>query len=212
MGAGQLWENDCTPDCAGGTFHHYDASVTLTTVVVSINGPVFSVIKASYPNGGPDGKARGKFSLPVPPPPSPTCSASRLQVSVSAPGVSGSFSAEYVQFTNVSSQACHMEGFPGFDLLDSSSTSIINASRSCAWALAGWCPTMADYLYLPAHDGTAFFDFAWQSTPEPGQTCPESASARVTPPNAFDHLTLPLQIAVCGEPLRLGVGTVDYAI
>jgi hypothetical protein len=71
MGTGRLWKNDCTPDCAGGTFHHYDASVTLTTVVVSINGPVFSVIKASYPNGGPDGKARGKFSLPVPPPPSP---------------------------------------------------------------------------------------------------------------------------------------------
>jgi len=209
-GAGQLSEDDCTPDCAGGTFHQYEASVTLKTVVASINGPVLSVIDAKYPDGAPDGEATGTFSLPVPPPPSPTCSASQLQGSVSGPGVSGDFSEEFVGFTNMSSQGCHMEGFPGFDLLNSSGTSIINASRGCPWAPAGWCPTALDYIYLRPDDGSASFGLVWQSTAEPGQTCMESASALVTPPNAFDHLTLSLEIAVCGEPLQLGVGTVGY--
>jgi len=209
-GAGQLSEDDCTPDCAGGTFHQYGASVTLTTVVSSINGPVFSVIDATYPNGGPDGKASDSFSLPVPPPPSSTCSAGQLQGSVGALAGSGNFSEEFVGFTNVSSQGCHMEGFPGFDLLDSSGTSIINASRGCPWAPAGWCFTTPDYIYLRPHNGSASFGLVWQSTAEPGQTCSESASALVTPPNAYDHLTLALEITVCGEPLRLAVGTVQY--
>ena len=209
-GTGQLSEDDCTPDCAGGTFHQYEASVTLKTVVSSINGPVFSVIDATYPDGGPDREASGTFSLPVPPPPSPTCSASQLRPSEGAPGGSGRFSEEFIGFTNVSSQGCHMEGFPGFDLLDSSGTSIVNASRGCPWAPAGWCPTALDYIYLRPDSGSSSFGLVWRSTAEPGQACTESASALVRPPNAFDHLTLSLEIAVCGEPPQLGIGTVGY--
>ena len=211
-GVGQLWEKDCVPNCRQGTFLHYGASVTLTTVVASINGPVFSVITAGYPGGGPKGEASGRFSLPVPPPPTPTCSARQLKASVTSSAAKGKFSEEYVQFTNVSSQGCHMEGFPGFDLLDSSGHSIANASRGCPWAGKGLCPTSLDYINVPAHNGTAFFGFVWQSTPDPGQTCPESASVLVTPPNAFDHLTLPLRLAACGQPPPLGIGTVGYAI
>lgn len=208
MGAGQLWKNDCTPNCAQGTVHRYAAFVSLTTIVGSINGPVFSAANANYPNGGPNGQASGMFSLPVPPPVTPVCSAEQLQGSVSNPGGAAT-SQEFVQLTNVSSQPCHMQGFPGLDLINSSGTSIVNAGRGCPWASAGSCATQLDYVSLPAHGGAASFGFAWQSTPAPGQQCPESASALVTPPNAFDHLTLPLQIAVCGDPLRLGVGTVQ---
>lgn len=211
-GSGHLFQNDCTPNCAHGTFYHYEASLTVTTVVASISGPVFSVVNASYPNGGPNGKASATFTLPTPPPPTPTCSANQLHGSVTSPAVSGQFSEQYVDFTNVSSQACHMVGFPGFELVDSAGTSILNAARGCPWAGAGSCPTAVAYLNLPAHSGTAFFGFAWQSTPQPGQTCPASTAALVTPPNAFGHLTLPVHIAVCGEPPRLGVGTVQYAI
>lgn len=215
-GTGQLWENDCLPDCAGGTYLKYEASVTLTTVVASIYGPVFSVVNASYPKGGPNGDASGQFPLPTPPPPSPTCTASQLKGSVvgslGPPSTTGDFSFEHVVLTNIGSQGCHMEGFPGFDVLDGSGTSIINASRGCPWAPTGWCPATLDYLYLSTGPGAqnAEFNFAWQSSPEGGQRCPQSASALVTPPNAYDHLTLPLPISVCGEPLRLGVSTVYY--
>lgn len=207
-GTGQLSENDCTPDCADGTVHQFEASVTLTGVVNSIKGPVFSIINASYPNGGPNGEASGTFSLPVPPTPSPICTASQVQPWVSPENTYGLFSSVDIQFTNVSSEECHMEGYPGFDLLDGSGTSIVNAGRGCPWALGAYCTTTSTYAGLSAHGGTAMFQLAWQSTPQPGQTCPESASAAVTPPNAFDHLTIPLQIAVCGDPLNLGLGTV----
>jgi uncharacterized protein DUF4232 len=210
MGTGQLSENDCTPSCAQGTFHQYQTSVSLSNVLASINGPVFSVLKATFPTGGPNVEGSEQFSLPVPPAPTPTCSANELQGSVSGPGISGNFSDEDVQFTNVSSQACHMEGFPGFDLLNASGDSILNAGRGCPWAPPGWCATTADYINLPAHGGTASFSFAWQSTPAPNQTCSQSGSALITPPNAFDHLRVPLAIQVCGEPLNLGVGTVEY--
>ena len=178
----------------------------------SINGPVFSFVNASYPGGGPKGESSARLSLPIPPPPSPSCSASQLRGTLTAAGISGPFSVEYVQFTNVSPRACHMEGYPGFDLRDGSGRSIVDASRGCSWAPAERCPTLPDYVHLPAYNGVAFFGFLWQSTPQPGQTCPLSVSALVTPPNAFDHLALPVHIAVCGEPLRLGVGTMQYAI
>jgi hypothetical protein len=210
VGSGQLWENNCIPYCAAGTFHQYPASVTLSDPVDSVNGPVFSSLVASFTVAGPNGAKTESLSLPLPPAPSPTCSAADLQVSVSGPGGSAAFTEESVQFTNVSSQACHMEGFPGFDLLTASGSSILNASRGCPWAAVGWCPTMLDYLYLRANGGTAFFGVAWQSIPESGQTCVDSASALITPPNAFDQLTLPLRITVCGEPLCLGIGTVQY--
>jgi hypothetical protein len=178
---------------------------------LSINGPIFSVLNATFPAGGPNGEGSETFSLPVPPPPTPTCTASQLQGSVSAPAISGTFSEVYVELTNVSSQACHMEGFPDFDLIDRAGISIVNAERGCTWAPSGWCPTMLDYLNLWAHHGTAFIYVAWQSSPGADQMCSESATALITPPDAFDHLALPLQVAVCGSPLRLGVGTVQYA-
>ncbi|MCL2395404.1 MAG: DUF4232 domain-containing protein [Acidimicrobiaceae bacterium] len=208
-GTGQLSVNDCTPYCAAGTFHQFQASVTLTSVINSIKGPVFSVVNVIYPNGGPNGEASGTFSLPVPPIPTPTCTASQVQPWVSPESTPGTYTFVTIKFTNVSSQECHMEGFPGFDLLDGSGASIVNAGRGCPWAPDAWCPTMQDaYETLSANGGSASFPLVWQSTPDPGQTCPESASALVTPPNAFDHLTLPLQISVCGAPPNLGVGVV----
>ena len=208
------WDNcgrTMIPNCAAGVFYQYPASVTLSNVVDSVNGPVFSSLVASFMGAGPNGAKTEQLSLPRPPAPSPTCSAADLQASVSGSGGSAEFNEEYVQFTNVSSQACHMEGFPGFVLLAASGSPILNASRGCPWAGMGWCPTTLDYLDLRANGGTAFFAVVWQSTPEPGQTCAESASAIMTPPNAFDQLTQPLGIAVCGEPLRLGIGTVQNA-
>jgi hypothetical protein len=210
-GAGTIWENDCTPSCADGTFHYYPASITLSGVKSSIEGPVFSQLVANYEGQRPNGMATEQFSLFAPPEPTPTCGASELQASVIPTSTSGNFSFTYVQFTDASAQPCHMEGFPGFDLIDASGSSIINASRGCTATIAGECPTTPYYISLSANGGYAFFSLVWQSTPAAGQTCPESTSVLITPPNAYDHLTLPLRISVCGQPLSLGVGTVGYA-
>jgi hypothetical protein len=93
------------------------------------------------------------------------------------------------------------------ELLGAAGNSILNATRSCPGTL---CPTQPDYLYLTAQGGSAFFDLVW-TTPVSGQACSQSTSALVTPPNAYDHLTLPLDITVCGQPPIVGIGTVQYA-
>ena len=87
VGSGQLWENDCIPYCAAGTFRQYPASVTLSNPVDSVNGSVFSSLVASFTVAGPNGRPKTEsFSLPLPPAPSPTCSAADLQASLSGLG------------------------------------------------------------------------------------------------------------------------------
>jgi hypothetical protein len=209
QGAGAIWENDCTPSCAAGTFHYYPASITLLGVQSSMEGPVFSQLVANYEAPGPNGMATEQFSLFTPPEPTLTCAARELQASAIPTTTSGNFSFTYVhsKMPVPSLVIC----FPGFDVLAASGRSIINANRGCRTTIAGPCPTTPSDIYLSANGGTANFIVVWQSTPVGGQTCPESTSALITPPNAYDHLTLPLQISVCGQPLSLGIGTVDYA-
>ena len=211
-GAGQLSQNDCTPDCAQGTFHQYMASLTLTTVLASINGPVFSVAAVTYPDGGPGGKASDQFSLPVPPPPSPSCLASQLRVSLppSGPGSGGNYEDRLVLLTNQSSQDCHLQGFPGLELVDGAGRTMADAERGCPWAPQIPCPTTAQYVDLSADGGSASFILVYQyvATP-PTESCPDSATAVITPPNAFGHLTLPVQIPVCSPPPQIAVGVVQ---
>lgn len=65
-GTGTLWLNLCTPDCATGQFGHYPASVTLSSVVDSAKGPVFTVASLTYPGAGPttvSGQLMSRFTL-----------------------------------------------------------------------------------------------------------------------------------------------------
>lgn len=65
-GAGTLRDNLCTPDCAAGTIATYPASVTLSGVVETQSGPVFTEASLSYPDGGPTnvaGQAMTQFTL-----------------------------------------------------------------------------------------------------------------------------------------------------
>jgi len=65
-GSGQVWWNDCTPDCATGTVHHYPASVALSDVQPSPGGAAFSVLTVTYTGAEPDGKPVDTFQLELP--------------------------------------------------------------------------------------------------------------------------------------------------
>lgn len=68
-GAGTLNVNDCTPDCAGGTFHHTPTSVTLSNPVRSrTQGLIFATVTFVMPDGsshsqdiGPSGCATNSY-------------------------------------------------------------------------------------------------------------------------------------------------------
>jgi hypothetical protein len=100
-----------------------------------------------------------------------------------------------------------MDGFPGVELLSASGEVITNAARACVYLQCS--TTLSNVVVQPGE--FAHFVFVWRDNPQgPAQTsCPESATALVTPPNAYDHLTVPLHIAPCGVPPVFGVGTVQ---
>lgn len=73
---GVVYENDCTPDCAEGVFKVYPASITLTGVRSTPDGPAFGVLRATYSGARPNGHATDTFRLEVPPTPTPTSTSS----------------------------------------------------------------------------------------------------------------------------------------
>lgn len=66
-GTGDVYLNDCTPNCAGGTFHDYPATITLSDVVGGPAGRLFSNMHAVYSGAGPQGHSTDDFEVPVVP-------------------------------------------------------------------------------------------------------------------------------------------------
>ncbi|MBV8385433.1 MAG: DUF4232 domain-containing protein [Acidimicrobiia bacterium] len=208
-GAGTVWQNGCIPDCARGKIDHYPALITLTNVQTTIYGPAFSKMTVSYTAATPAGKQMEQLSLETPPNPSPLCMASDLQASVFGQAGAGAYNELYIKLTNVSAHACHMQGYPGFELLDASGTPILNAAHGCPGAM---CPSNHEYQALPARSGSSFLSVVWQTPTTSDQACKQSSSVLITPPDTYDHLAMPLQISVCGQPPVAGIGTLSSAV
>ena len=66
-GRGQVWENNCTPDCADGTIGTYPATISLSDVVVTDDVPLFTMMDVVYQGAGPHGDTTDQFTLPKPP-------------------------------------------------------------------------------------------------------------------------------------------------
>ncbi|HEU4657043.1 MAG TPA: hypothetical protein VFR97_05940 [Capillimicrobium sp.] len=60
VGAGTARVNDCDPDCAGGTFHSYDAKVTLSRVRQCGDVPQFTRLKVTFTGDRPKGMDRSE--------------------------------------------------------------------------------------------------------------------------------------------------------
>jgi len=65
-GSGELWENDCTPDCAAGVVKDYPAAISLSGVQDSVDGPAFTALVATYRGTAPNGKPVEQFRLELP--------------------------------------------------------------------------------------------------------------------------------------------------
>jgi len=63
---GEVWENDCTPTCAGGTIKLYPASITLSSVQATRDGPAFTAMTATYSGAEPNGHPTDTFGLETP--------------------------------------------------------------------------------------------------------------------------------------------------
>gem|GEM_PF-3149758 len=68
-GQGMFVANDCTPDCAQGTFHSYPATFDLSHPVRTPGGVVFAQLTVSYAHTGPaypTGRLVTHFTLSIP--------------------------------------------------------------------------------------------------------------------------------------------------
>jgi Protein of unknown function (DUF4232) len=137
-----------------------------------------------------------------------TCAAHNLHIANSSfYNGAGGFSSGILILVNKGRHTCILDGYPGVELVDGHGRVITNAARRCAYL---HCPATPTRVTLaPGH--FAHFEYVWQDNPpEPRQrTCPQSRTALVTPPNAYDHQAVPLHIAPCGIPPVFGVGTVQ---
>jgi hypothetical protein len=66
-GSGRVWQKRCVPDCASGGIDTFPASISLSGVRITPDGPIFLNLLAVYQGAGPNGHTSDQFSLPTPP-------------------------------------------------------------------------------------------------------------------------------------------------
>lgn len=199
--------------CSGSTAHAIPPDQHPTTTA-----PTSTPAPPTSTGSPPSVSATAPSPLPSTPAPSTpatsaapaasTCAAADLAASIVPSSGAAGHESEFITLTNRSSQPCTMIGYPGVELLDTNGAPVVNAARGCVYIP---CSTTAVPVSV-APGASAYFELVWQGNPpEPAQTtCPHGTMALVTPPNAYDQLHIPVNIAPCGLPPVFGVGTVQF--
>ena len=123
----------------------------------------------------------------------PRCLVSHLSLAQpTMNGAAGSIGLRFT-FTNRSSAACTLFGYPGMGRLNADhqvmATKVIRGTSTVV-------PSEPEHTVTLAPGGHASF-FAGYSDVPGGSACPRSSYLEVTPPNAYDHFTLPVSATVC---------------
>lgn len=100
-------------------------------------------------------------------------------------------------FTNTGSSVCTLKGYPGFELLDTKGQKLKGVRVN--WSEGTYFQKDMPPQQVTLAPGTqALFQIAYNNgTQYPGQSCPESTKVEITPPNAYQHFTLPEHIQTC---------------
>ncbi len=97
---------------------------------------------------------------------------------------------------NITATPCTLSGYPGLLLLDAAGSALpTTVVRKGSFSFTAMSPTT-----VSLSPGTSvYFNIGYSDVPVGGQTsCPSSAKLEITPPNAFDHLTIPATLGPCG--------------
>jgi ABC-type Fe3+-hydroxamate transport system substrate-binding protein len=123
----------------------------------------------------------------------PRCLVSHLSLArPTTNGAAGSIGLRFT-FTNRSTASCTLLGYPGIGRLNGEhkvmTTTVVRGTSTVV-------PAEPERTVVLAPGGRASF-FAGYSDVPGGSACPTSAYLEVTPPNAYDHFTLPVSADVC---------------
>lgn len=132
----------------------------------------------------------------------PTCRPDQLTLAIKFLGAAMGNVGEQDHFTNHSTSACSLYGFPGAQLLDAQRNQM--ATHTHLQTSAYLYPTQPMLRVEMAPGASAYFIVEWTDVPTGSATsCPMSSYLSVTPPNASSVLTIAAQIGACGGDLYL---------
>ncbi|HMD46166.1 MAG TPA: DUF4232 domain-containing protein [Acidimicrobiales bacterium] len=129
------------------------------------------------------------------------CSAAQLQMTP-RPGSGAAGTIELsVAFVNISGRPCLINGYPGMELLAAGGsplpTNVVRGGGPGFPGVPGANAPPSPFVLAP--EASAAFSLAYEDVPVGTETsCPTSAQAEITPPNALDHDAVNLTIAPCG--------------
>ena len=137
-------------------------------------------------------------ATPAPAEPSPRCHTANLSLKFA--GAQGAAGTMFLTFrlANVGPAACQLRGFVGMQMLDAASAPMQTRVIRNGGFFANQPPPSA-FLVRPAGSGSpaataATFQVAYSNVPRAGEaSCPEAYQLLVTPPDEFDHLSIPVQ-------------------
>ncbi|OUL22657.1 hypothetical protein BV378_22250 [Nostoc sp. RF31YmG] len=137
------------------------------------------------------------------------CRTNQLSVSrVGSDAGAGNVALIY-SFTNKGTSSCTLYGYPGLALLDAKDQPLggIKVIRAKDTYFQNKQPPQQVTL---ATGEQASFQITYNHIRSEGKSCPTSAKIEITPPNAYEHLTIPEQIDACTRqvkvtPVRAGV-------
>jgi len=124
-----------------------------------------------------------------------SCPAASLTAAVAgSSGAAGTIETTVV-FRNASSTTCVLGGYPGGQMLDGQGAQIATTVvRGGSYPFTDLPQSIV--TLLPG--GVAYFNMGFSDVPAGGETsCPSASQLVVTPPNAYDHQTITVQMAPC---------------
>jgi hypothetical protein len=125
-----------------------------------------------------------------------TCQAGQLTVAVAgSSGAAGTIELT-VSMTNASGATCGLSGYPGLLLLAGSTPLPTSVQRGGGLSFEN-LPVTSVTL---APGAAAYFNLGYSDVPSGGESsCPAADHLEVTPPNDYDHATIPVtDLTACG--------------
>jgi hypothetical protein len=102
-----------------------------------------------------------------------------------------------VALKNTSASNCTLDGYPGLGMTGSNGASLTTTVvRKGSYNFTAMAPTTV----IISSGQSVYFNMGYSDVPTGSATsCPAAANLVITPPNAYTSVTIPAQLAPCGN-------------
>jgi hypothetical protein len=146
----------------------------------------------------------------------PRCQPGQLSATLRPLGAATGHVGVVIVLRNISALPCHLDGFPGVQLLAATGAPLPTTTH---WGGSFLFPALGPHLVGLRSSQTASFDLAWTDVPVGNapyqQACPAAATLAIIPPDDVTSLRAPATIAPCEgdldvSPVVPGTKTIPF--